>query len=68
MSNGTSNGTNGEIRIGTSTVKIGLAQMLKGGVIVSSGRMVCWEWSCTIALYCTVLRRVTSGTTNPWDG
>lgn len=36
-----SNGTNGEIRIGTSTVKMGLAQMLKGGVIVSSGTMVC---------------------------
>jgi hypothetical protein len=32
MSNG--NG-NGEIRIGTDTVKMGLAQMLKGGVIVS---------------------------------
>jgi len=31
MSNG-----NGEIRVGTDTVKMGLAQMLKGGVIVSS--------------------------------
>lgn len=30
MSNG-----NGEIKIGTDTVKMGLAQMLKGGVIVS---------------------------------
>jgi len=32
MSNG--NG-NGNIQIGTNTVKMGLAQMLKGGVIVS---------------------------------
>jgi hypothetical protein len=32
MSNG--NGI-GEIRVGTDTVKMGLAQMLKGGVIVS---------------------------------
>jgi hypothetical protein len=28
-------GTNGSARVGTSTVKQGLAQMLKGGVIVS---------------------------------
>jgi hypothetical protein len=35
MSNGNGNGSS-EIRIGTSTVKMGLAQMLKGGVIVSS--------------------------------
>jgi hypothetical protein len=33
-SNGNSNG-NGSARVGTSTVKQGLAQMLKGGVIVS---------------------------------
>ena len=29
------NGTNGSAKVGTSTVKQGLAQMLKGGVIVS---------------------------------
>ena len=34
-SNGNGNG-NGSARVGTSTVKQGLAQMLKGGVIVSS--------------------------------
>lgn len=28
-------GTNGETKIGTTVVKKGLAQMLKGGVIVS---------------------------------
>lgn len=33
-SNGNGNG-NGSARVGTSTVKQGLAQMLKGGVIVS---------------------------------
>jgi hypothetical protein len=32
--NGNGNG-NGSARVGTSTVKQGLAQMLKGGVIVS---------------------------------
>ena len=30
-----SNGSNGETKIGTTVVKKGLAQMLKGGVIVS---------------------------------
>jgi hypothetical protein len=33
--NGNGNGSNGNARVGTSTVKQGLAQMLKGGVIVS---------------------------------
>jgi len=33
--NGNGNG-NGSTRVGTSTVKQGLAQMLKGGVIVSA--------------------------------
>jgi len=32
---GTNGNGNGSARVGTSTVKQGLAQMLKGGVIVS---------------------------------
>lgn len=34
-SNGSNGNGNGSARVGTSTVKQGLAQMLKGGVIVS---------------------------------
>jgi hypothetical protein len=48
MSNG-----NGEIRVGTDTVKMGLAQMLKGGVIVSR-HVAIEETESTIVrvLYC----------------
>ena len=48
--NGNGNG-NGSARVGTSTVKQGLAQMLKGGVIVSESYLVYisrspreWDW------------------------
>jgi hypothetical protein len=40
---GTNGNGNGSARVGTSTVKQGLAQMLKGGVIVSRdihGRLI----------------------------
>jgi len=35
--NGSNGNGNGSAQVGTSRVKMGLAQMLKGGVIVSSG-------------------------------
>lgn len=45
--NGNGNG-NGSTRVGTSTVKQGLAQMLKGGVIVSpvDVEISPWRISC----------------------
>ena len=41
--NGNGNG-NGAPKVGTDTVKQGLAQMLKGGVIVS------WRWNTGVSL------------------
>jgi pyridoxal biosynthesis lyase PdxS len=46
-----SNGSNGGARVGTDRVKQGLAQMLKGGVIVSAQK--CWR-RCD-AMQCDVM-------------